>query len=115
MDEVKVPFLDVIAAYRELEVELQDGMRRVLESSQYILGPEVEAFEAEFADYCDAKYCVGVASGLDALYLALKALGVGAGDEVIVPSHTFIATWLAVNYGERHARASRPAGRYLQH
>ena len=98
MHELKVPFLDVVAAYRELEVEIQGSIRRVLESGQYILGPEVEAFEAEFADYCDAQHCVGVASGLDALCLALKALGVGPGDEVIVPSNTFIATWLAVSH-----------------
>ncbi len=98
MNEVKVPFLDVAAAYRELEVEIQEGVRRVLESGQYILGSEVEAFEAESANYFDARYCVGVASGLDALYLALKALGVGPDDAVIVPSNTFIATWLAVSH-----------------
>ena len=58
----------------------------------------MEAFEQEFADYCDAKYCVGVGNGLDALHLILRAYGIGAGDEVIVPSNTFIATWLAVSY-----------------
>jgi dTDP-4-amino-4,6-dideoxygalactose transaminase len=69
---------------------------RVLDSGWYILGPEVEAFEVEWAAYCEAKHAVGLANGLDALKLALRALNIGPGDEVIVPSNTFIATWLAV-------------------
>lgn len=93
---MEVPFLDVRAAYLELKLEIDAALFRVLESGRYILGPEVEAFEAEFATYCGARHSIGVASGLDALHLSLRALGVGPGDEVIVPSHTFIATWLAV-------------------
>ncbi len=91
-----VPFLDVGATYREIKPSIDAAIQRVLDSGVYILGPEVEAFEAEWAGYCDANYAVGVASGLDALILALRSLDIGPGDEVIVPSHTFIATWLAV-------------------
>lgn len=93
---VKVPFLELGATYRELQQEIDAGVKRVLEAGWYILGPEVEAFEAEWAAYCGVKHAIGVASGLDALVLALKALDVGPGDEVIVPAHTYIATWLAV-------------------
>jgi len=94
---MKVPFLDLRAAYLELKPEIDDAVARVLNSGCYILGEEVEAFEAEWAAYCEAKHAVGVANGLDALHFALRALGVGAGDEVIVPSNTYIATWLAVS------------------
>ena len=93
---MKIPFLDLGAAYRELKPEIDTALSRVLESSWYILGPEVEAFETEWAAYCDAKHAVGLANGLDALTLALRALDIGPGDEVIVPSNTYIATWLAV-------------------
>lgn len=93
---MKIPFLELKAAYMELKEELDAAYHRVVESGRYILGSEVEAFENEYASYCEANYCVGVASGLDALHLALRALGVGPGDEVIVPSNTYIATWLAV-------------------
>ncbi len=92
-----IPFLDVGAAYRELKPEIDDAIHRVLDSGWYVLGAEVEAFEAEWAAYCDTRHAVGVANGLDALILALRALEVGPGDEVIVPSHTFVATWLAVS------------------
>lgn len=92
-----VPFLDLRAAGRELAAELEDAIRRVVDSGWYILGPEVEAFEREFADYCGARHCVGVGNGLDALYLVLRAWNVGPGDEVIVPANTYIATWLAVS------------------
>lgn len=91
-----IPFLDLGAAYRELQPDIDAAVQRVLASGWYILGPEVEAFEAEWADYCGAAHAVGLANGLDALILALRALDVGAGDEVIVPSNTYIATWLAV-------------------
>ena len=91
-----IPFLDLGAAYRELKPEIDAAVSRVLESGWYILGPEVEAFEAEWAAYCDAKHAVGLANGLDALTLALWALDIGPGDEVIVPSNTYIATWLAI-------------------
>ncbi len=96
--QVGVPFLDVAAAYNELEEELNSATRRVMSSGQYILGPEVAAFESEFGAYCEAKYCVGVGNGLDALHLILRAMEIGAGDEVIVPTNTYIATWLAVSY-----------------
>ncbi len=92
-----VPFLDLKAAYLELQLEIDAAIKQVLDSGWYILGEEVEAFEREYAAYCEARYCVGLANGLDALHLALLALGVGAGDEVIVPSNTYIATWLAVS------------------
>ncbi len=94
---MSVHFLDLQAAYLELQPEIDAAIKRVLDSGWYILGEEVDAFEQEFAAYCEAKHCVGVANGLDALHLALLALGVGAGDEVIVPSNTYIATWLAVS------------------
>lgn len=94
---MRIPFLDLGAAYRELQSEVDAASSRVFASGWYILGPEVEAFEQDYANYCDANHCVGVANGLDALHLALCAMGVGPGDEVIVPSHTYIATWLAVS------------------
>lgn len=92
-----IPFLDLGAAYRELKTEIDMAIHRVLDSGWYILGQEVDAFEAEWADYCGAGYAVGLANGLDALSLALRALEIGSGDEVIVPSNTYIATWLAVS------------------
>ena len=94
---MKIPFLDLRAAYLELKPEIDAAVARVMDSGWYILGEEVEAFEAEWAAYCEANHAVGVANGLDALHLALRALGVGPGDEVIVPSNTYIATWLAVS------------------
>ena len=98
--EVKsnVPFLDLQAATRELREEIDEAIARVLDSGYYLLGKELEAFEREFAEYAGAKHCIGVGNGLEALILSLKALGVRAGDEVIVPSNTYIATWLAVSY-----------------
>jgi dTDP-4-amino-4,6-dideoxygalactose transaminase len=92
-----IPFLEVKAAYLELKAEIDAAAARVLDSGCYILGAETEAFEHEYADYCGANHCVGVANGLDALTLALRAMEVGSGDEVIVPSNTYIATWLAVS------------------
>lgn len=94
---MNIPFLDLKAAYSELKFEIDSAVARVLDSGWYILGSEVETFEKEFAAYCEAKFCVGVADGLDALHIALLALDVGPGDEVIVPSNTYIATWLAVS------------------
>lgn len=94
---MRIPFLDLGAGYRELQSDIDDAIARVASSGWYVLGEEVEAFEAEFAAYSGATHCIGVGNGLDALHLALRALGVGPGDEVIVPSHTFIATWLAVS------------------
>src|ERR1035437_1679791 len=92
-----VPFLDLGAAYREIQGELELAVLASLRSGWYIGGQDVEAFEQEFAAFAETAYCVGVANGLDALHLALAAMGIGAGDEVIVPSNTFIATWLAVS------------------
>jgi dTDP-4-amino-4,6-dideoxygalactose transaminase len=94
---VQVPFLDLKAPYLELKVEIDETIARVLASGWYVLGPEVEAFEGDFARYCEAGHAVGVANGLDALHLALRAMDIGPGDEVIVPSNTYIATWLAVS------------------
>ena len=93
-----VPFSDLGAGYAEVRVELDAAWQRVLASGRLVLGPEVEAFEAEFAQYCGAAHCVGVGNGLDALTLILRALGIGPGDEVIVPAFTYIATWLAVTH-----------------
>jgi dTDP-4-amino-4,6-dideoxygalactose transaminase len=97
MSNSRIPFLDVPAAYAELQDELDDAAKRVMASGQFILGPEVTAFEEEFAVYCDARHAIGVGSGLDALRLILLGYEIGPGDEVIVPSNTFIATWLAVS------------------
>ena len=95
---VKVPFVSFVPLENELNDELHAAFERVFKSSWYIQGEEDRIFEEAFAAYCKAGYCVGCGNGLDALMLALKALGIGAGDEVIVPSNTFIATALAVTY-----------------
>ena len=92
-----IPFLDLDAAYNELKPQIDAAVMRVLKSGRYIGGEEVEAFEAEWATYCQASHCVGVGNGFDALKLALRALDIGPGDGVIVPSNTYIATWLAVS------------------
>ena len=92
-----IPFLDLKATYVELKDELDAAYRRVMDSGWYILGREVEAFEIEYADYCEAGHCIGVGNGLDALHLILRAMDIGTGDEVIVPSNTYIATWLATS------------------
>ena len=92
-----VPFLDLGAAYCELQAEIETAVLASLRSGSYIGGQELEAFEQEFSAYTETRHCVGVANGLDALHLALLAMGIGAGDEVIVPSNTYIATWLAVS------------------
>ena len=93
---LKIPFYDLEACHREILPELENAYKRVINSSTFLLGSELEKFENEFAEYCGAKYCVGVGSGLDALYLTLIALGIGKGDRVLVPDQTFIATWNAV-------------------
>ena len=98
MSTARIPFLDVAAAYAELQDELDAAARRVMASGQFILGPDVTAFEEEFAAFCEADHAIGVGSGLDALRLILLGYGVGHGDEVVVPSNTFIATWLAVTH-----------------
>jgi dTDP-4-amino-4,6-dideoxygalactose transaminase len=92
-----VPFLDLAAGYQSLQGEIEQAVLAALRSGWYIGGDEVELFEREFAAYCGAAHCVGLSNGLDALQLGLRALGVQPGDEVIVPSNTFIATWFAVS------------------
>lgn len=93
-----VPFLNIKAAYQELQSEIEEAVLESLRSGWYIGGEDVESFERDFADFTEAKHCVTIANGLDALHLALRALGIGNGDEVIVPANTFIATWLAVSH-----------------
>lgn len=95
---MKIPFVTFRPMERELEDDLRAGFERVFTKSQYISGTENEKFEREFAKYCVVRYCVGCGNGLDALMLALRALGIGEGDEVLVPSNTYIATALAVTY-----------------
>jgi dTDP-4-amino-4,6-dideoxygalactose transaminase len=95
---MNVPFLNLKDAYIELKDELDAAYQRVMESGWYILGREVEVFEAEFAAFCGVRHCIGVGNGLEALHLILRAMNIGPGDEVIVPSNTYIATWLAVSY-----------------
>ena len=95
---MKVPFVSFRPMERELDAELRGAFERVFSQSWYIEGKEDEHFEKAFSEYCGVKYCVGVGNGLDALMLALKALEIGSGDEVIVPANTYIATALAVTY-----------------
>jgi dTDP-4-amino-4,6-dideoxygalactose transaminase len=97
MTEPAIAFLDLKSVYAELREEIDAAMLRVAASGWYIGGPECDAFEEAYADYCDARHCVGVGNGLDALHLALRAMDIGPGDEVIVSSNTFIATLLAVS------------------
>lgn len=92
-----IPLVDLRTQYDSIRDEVEEAMRRVLESSAFILGPDVAAFEEEFAAYCGAPHCVGVSSGTAALELALRALGVGPGHEVITTTHTFIATAEAIS------------------
>lgn len=92
-----VPFLDLKRLHNEIHESLENAFKRVLDSGWFITGPEVEAFESEFASFSNVKYCVGLGNGLDAIHLLLRAYGIGPGDEVLVPSNTFIATWLAVS------------------
>ena len=92
-----VPFLDLKHLHKEIREPLEQAFKRVLDSGWFITGPEVEAFESEFATYSEVKHCVGLGNGLDAIHLLLRAYEIGPGDEVLVPSNTFIATWLAVS------------------
>ena len=93
----KVSFLDLEAIHKPMRSQLDDAYKRVMDSNWFVMGPELEAFEVEFAEYCGVTHCIGVGNGLEAIHLLLKAYGIGYGDEVIVPSNTFIATWLAVS------------------
>jgi len=92
-----IPFLDLKEINCRQKADLNDAFSKVLQSGWWILGKETESFEQEFAQYCGTKHCIGVANGLDAMHLVLRAWGIGPGDEVIVPSNTYIATWLAVS------------------
>lgn len=95
---MRVDFLDFKAPYEELQQELDQAYKKVMASGWFIMGEELKKFEREFAAYCGAEHCIGVGNGLEALHLILLALGVGEGDEVIVPANTYIASWLAVTY-----------------
>ncbi len=95
---MKVSFLNIKSINDCHRKELHAALDRVLDSGWLVLGKEVESFEREFAAYCGVEHCIGVGNGLEALHLVLRAWGVGAGDEVIVPSNTYIATWLAASY-----------------
>ena len=91
-----VPLFDTSTALEPLREELRGAVSRVLDSERYILGPEVQAFEHEFAAYCGAHHAIGVANGTEAITIALRAMGVGPGDEVVVPSFTFYASAEAI-------------------
>ena len=95
---MNINFLDLKKPHDELRLELSAAFERVMNSGWYIHGTECKQFEQEFAHYCQVEHCVGVGNGLDALHLILRGYGIGAGDEVIVPSNTYIATWLAVSH-----------------
>ncbi len=95
---MKIPFVSFETMHNEIESEITAAFEKVYRNNWFIQGKEVEEFEKEFAAYCGAKYCIGCGNGLDALFLILKAYGIGEGDEVIVPSNTYIATVLAVTY-----------------
>jgi len=94
---LKVPFLDLKEPYEEIGSQLDEAYRRVMQSGWYIMGEECQAFEQEFATFCGVQHCVGVGNALDGLHILLRAMSIGRGDEVIVPSNTYIATWLAVS------------------
>lgn len=95
---MKVPFIDFSQQYQTIKDEIDAGLRDVFEKGSFILGPQEKKFEEDFARYCEVAYGVGVNSGTDALYLALAAFDINVGDEVILPTHTFIATALCVSY-----------------
>ena len=98
MDDREIPLVDLKAQHRSIKAEVDAAVGSVLESGRYILGPEVQAFEREFGDYCETRHAVGVNSGTSALHLALLAAGIGPGDEVIAPAFTFVATVAAIEY-----------------
>src|SRR5437764_11947871 len=98
MADIKVPYLDLKAQYRSIKREIDEAVARVLDSGQFVLGPEVAQFEREFAAYCRAAECIALNSGTSALHLALLAAGVGPGDEVITVPFTFVATVAAICY-----------------
>ncbi|MES2790119.1 MAG: DegT/DnrJ/EryC1/StrS family aminotransferase [Planctomycetota bacterium] len=94
----RIPFLDLSEQVQELRSEIDEAIARVLSSGWFVLGPELERFESEWASYTQSKYAIGVANGQEALQLSLSALNIGPGDEVVVPANTYIATWLAVSH-----------------
>lgn len=94
---MQVPFLDLGRLHQPIRSQLDAAYHRVMDSGWFTMGSELEAFETEFAAYSEVKHCIGVGNGLEALHLLLRAHGIGPGDEVIVPSNTFIATWLAIS------------------
>jgi dTDP-4-amino-4,6-dideoxygalactose transaminase len=98
MANIKVPYLDLKAQYQSIKPEIDAALARVLESCQFVLGPEVAAFEQEFAAYCGTAECIALNSGTSALHLALLAAGIGPGDEVITVPFTFVASVAAVVY-----------------
>ena len=95
---MNIPFVSLNLMHKEIREELNNAYNRVLNNNNFIQGNECKLFEREFADFCNTRYCIGVGNGLDALYLIMKAMGIKNGDEVIVPSNTYIATALAVSY-----------------
>jgi dTDP-4-amino-4,6-dideoxygalactose transaminase len=95
---IKVPLVDLQANYKPIQDEVREAVNSVMEKCNFILGKEVQDFEASFAKYCGVKYAIGVANGTDALHLAARVLGIGPGDEVLIPANTFIATALGVAY-----------------
>lgn len=94
---VNVKFVDLEPLTREVRHDLQTAFEGVLKEGEFILGDQLSAFEEEFARYCEVDHCVGVSNGLDAITMILEALGIGPGDDVLVPAHTFVATWFAVS------------------
>ncbi|MCU0358142.1 MAG: aminotransferase class I/II-fold pyridoxal phosphate-dependent enzyme, partial [Cyclobacteriaceae bacterium] len=94
----EIPFLNVEPMHASIRAEMNEAFQRVYDNNWFILGKELLAFEKEYAQYHAVRHAIGVSNGLDALILTLKALGIGPGDEVIVPSNTFIATLLAVTH-----------------
>ncbi len=95
---MQIPFLSFDSQNRQIKPQILKAVEDVFDSQWYVLGKSVKQFEAEYATFNQVKNCIGVANGLDALHLALLTLGITTGDEVIVPSNTYIATWLAVSY-----------------
>jgi dTDP-4-amino-4,6-dideoxygalactose transaminase len=98
MDRLSIPFLDLKAQYKQIKPEIDTAVARVIDSAQFVLGPDVSAFEERFADYCGVAHCTALNSGTSALHLALLAAGIGHGDEVITVSMTFVATTAAILY-----------------
>lgn len=95
---MKIPYLDLLKINKSYQEELNSAFMQTMDSGWYILGENVNSFEKEYAKFSQTEYCIGVANGLDALIISLKALKIGKGDEVIVPSNTYIASWLAISY-----------------